>query len=122
MMRFLLPAVVAAVLVGSAGAATISSGLRGFVMRGPVSPVCVAEQPCSAPAKGVTLDFSRNGRTVGRTTTNAKGWYRVTLRPALYSVGIASAQTAGRGLAPTRATVITGRYRRLDFSIDTGIR
>ncbi len=91
-------------------------------MRGPITPVCAAEQPCSAPAKGVTLVFSRNGRTVGRTTTNAEGWYRVTLRPGLYTVGITSTQTSGHRLKPTRADVITDHYRRLDFSIDTGIR
>ena len=52
-----LVALVAAVAASSAGAAsgTTSSGLRGLVTRGPIVPVCAAGQPCSEPAKNVTL-------------------------------------------------------------------
>ena len=39
-------------------------------MRGPIAPVCVAGQPCSEPAKNVTLVFVRNGRVARRTKTN----------------------------------------------------
>ena len=36
--------------------ATLSRGsFAGLVKRGPITPVCVAEQPCDEPAKGVTL-------------------------------------------------------------------
>jgi hypothetical protein len=119
-MRIFLTALVAALLAGSAGATT-SSGLHGRVMRGPTSPVCIAERPCNAPAKGLTLVFSRNGRAVGRTITSAEGFYRVALARGLYGVA-AGTSAANHRLQPTRADVLAGQYRRLDFSIDTGIR
>ena len=122
-MRWFLTACAAAVvLAGSAAARTSSSGLWGVVMRGPTTPVCTAEEPCSAPAKGVTLVFWRNGQPVGRATTNADGRYRLALGPGVYSVHTGTAQSIGRRLEPTRAQVLSGRYKRLDFSIDTGIR
>jgi hypothetical protein len=117
-----LAVVAAAVAVSSAGAATTPSGLRGLVTRGPIVPVCAAGQPCDGPAKNVTLAFVRNGRVVRRTTTNELGRYRVALAPGLYAVRLQVKQRIGRGLQPTRARVVTGRFRRVDFSIDTGIR
>ena len=112
----------AVIAVSSAGAATSSSGLRGLVTRGPIVPVCAAGQPCSEPAKNVTLVFSRNGRVVRRATTNEKGRYRIALAPGLYAVRLKARQSIGRGLEPLRARVVPNRFRRVDFSIDTGIR
>lgn len=109
--------VVAALAVSSAGART-ASGLRGVVTRGPVSPVCVAEQPCYVPVKGRTLVFSRGGREVARTRTRRGGVYRVALRAGTYRVTVLS----GRLVEPQSVWVAHGRFRRVDFSIDTGIR
>jgi hypothetical protein len=117
-----LAALAALVAVSSAGAATTTSGLRGLVTRGPIAPVCTAEQPCDAPAKNVTLVFSRYGRVVKRATTNDQGRYRVRLAPGLYAVRLQVKQRIGRGLQPERARVVASRLRRVDFSIDTGIR
>jgi hypothetical protein len=115
-----LAALAVALVASSAGAAT--SGLRGLVTRGPIAPVCAAGQPCSEPAKDVTLVFSRSGRVVRRTRTNDQGRYRVALAPGLYTVRLTPRPSIGRGLAPVRARVVRARFRRLDFSIDTGIR
>jgi hypothetical protein len=117
-----LAALAAAVAASSAGAATTPSGLRGLVTRGPIVPVCTAEQPCDAPAKNITLVFSRNGRVMRRATTNDQGRYRVRLAPGLYTVRLQVKQRIGRGLQPQRARVVASRYRRVNFSIDTGIR
>ena len=117
-----LAALAAAVAASSAGAATTTSGLRGLVTRGPITPVCVAGQPCSEPARNVTLVFSRNGRVVRRTRTNDQGRYRVALGPGLYAVRLTPKPSIGRGLEPQRARVMRARFRRVDFSIDTGIR
>jgi hypothetical protein len=118
----LLAALAAVVAVSSAGAATSSSGLRGLVTRGPIVPVCTAEQPCYGPAKNVTLVFVRNGRVVRRATTSEQGRYRVALPVGLYAVRLQVKQRIGRGLEPSRARVMANRFRRIDFSIDTGIR
>lgn len=114
----------ALVLAGAAGARTTtsSSGLRGIVTRGPITPVCAVEQPCTGPARNVTLLFSRNARVMGRAVTNDEGRYRVRLPAGLYSVRRPGAVTIGRGLEPDHARVRAGRFMRVDFFIDTGIR
>ena len=116
-MRVLLTVLVVCAAAGSAGASTNPSGLWGEVRRGPIVPVCVAEQPCDAPAKNVTLAFVRNGNVVRRATTNEQGRYRVRLAAGTYSVRL-----PGRSLDPVQARVRAGRFVRMDFSIDTGIR
>jgi hypothetical protein len=121
-MRMLLIVLLAFAAAGSAGASTTSSGLWGEVRRGPVTPVCVAEQPCYVPAKGVTLLFVRSGVVVRRVTTNDVGRYRVRLAAGTYSVRLPEKPAIGRDLEPVRARVRAGRFVRIDFSIDTGIR
>ena len=120
MRRIALLALVLA--VAPAGAAIVPSGLRGVVTRGPITPVCAAERPCDAPAKHATLLFSRHGSIVGRTTTDMEGRYRIQLPPGLYQVSRTVASKIGRGLEPDQARVRSGRFVRVDFSIDTGIR
>ena len=123
-MRVLLTLLVVCAAAGSAGAgaSTNPSGLWGMVKRGPITPVCVAEQPCYAPAKGVTLVFVRGGVVVRRATTNDLGRYRVRLAAGTYFVRLPQRPAIGRDLQPVRARVRAGGYRRVDFSIDTGIR
>jgi hypothetical protein len=110
-------AMVLAVLVGPASATT-STGLRGLVTKGPITPVCVAGDACTAPAKGVTMTFTRRG--VAHTVrTGTDGRYRIQLAAGSYAVRIASARF---GFAPRVATVEAGRMSVRNFSIDTGIR
>jgi hypothetical protein len=78
--------------------------------------------PCSAPAKKVTLLFSRNDRVMGRVVTDAEGRYRLPLPSGVYSVRRPPAPLIDRRLDPTRVRVYRGRFVRTDFSIDTGIR
>jgi hypothetical protein len=113
-----------AALVAAASGQAIGyrSGLRGTVMRGPTSPVCVAEQPCTAPASHQTLLFWRDGRVVARTTTDLSGRYQIALAPARYRVSRTTAANIGRGLEPFVVRVVSGRFSTVDFSIDTGIR
>ena len=111
-------------LVAVAGAqATLGPGsLAGVVKRGPITPVCMVEQPCDAPAKNVTLLFSRNDRVVGRVVTDEQGRYHLRLPAGLYSVRRPSTPSIDRKLEPNHVRVYAGRTRRIDFSIDTGIR
>lgn len=121
-MRAFVASIAVLVAAGSAGASTSPSGLWGVVTRGPITPVCVAEQPCYERAKDVTLVFVRNGRVVRRATTNEKGRYRVRLAAGAYVVRLAKKPRVGRGLEPVRVRVRSARFVRVDFSIDTGIR
>ncbi len=123
-MRRLAPVAVAAAALalgcGASGAGT-SSGLKGRVMRGPITPVCRVNVPCDEPARGVRLLFSRSGRVVARATTNQKGWYRVALRPGRYTVRTNRPGFEARP-QPSSATVRRGIFARRDFMLDTGIR
>jgi hypothetical protein len=112
----------ALVLVAGAQATPPRGTLTGVVRRGPISPVCAAEQPCDGPAVDVALAFVRSGTTIGRAVTNGAGRYRLRLPAGAYVVRRASASSPDRRLEPKRARVYAGRVTRVDFSIDTGIR
>ena len=117
-MRIVATLLVATVLAGGAGAASVTSGLYGTVTRGPISPVCKVGTPCTAPAAGAVLVFLKKGREAGRVRTHRDGTYRITLPGGTYAVRVSPA----RPLRPVAAWVRTGHFRHVDFSIDTGIR
>jgi hypothetical protein len=119
-------AMLAALATGSAsaGAATTgspASGLRGVVMRGPTSPVCIEEKPCEEPAAGIVLRFSRAGTTVARVKTGQQGGYQVRLPRGMYTVTTPH-RRVGVGLTPRVVRVLEGRVARVDFHLDTGIQ
>ena len=121
--KLLLIVTAAALLIAHGAYATSSpSGLRGTVTRGPITPACAAEQPCSEPARNVTLVFLMGNRVTGRTITDSAGRYRIRLAPGRYRVSRTAQPQIGRGLQPEQARVLPGRFARVDFSIDTGIR
>ena len=97
-------------------------GLHGVVTRGPTTPVCKAGSPCTAPAVGADLVFSRAGHTDIRIRTGAGGRYSIMLAPGLYLVSLSTTPRIGFALRPTTVRVTEGTNRRIDFSIDTGIR
>ena len=94
--------------------------IHGVVMRGPTQPVCQVGKPCSAPAVGVTLVFSRAGHMPVRVKTVKGGRYSVRLAPATYKVSTAPRMTIGTGVRP--ATVRVHAAATVNFYIDTGIR
>ena len=112
-MRAVIVTALLAILPGS----TATTGLRGHVTIGPLTPVCRAGTPCSGPAKRVTLSF-RHVFLVHKTVTDGLGNYRIGLGPGTYLV------TASRGMSvrPVSVTVVSGRMKVVNLSIDTGIR
>jgi hypothetical protein len=109
----LLPGLTLPVVAG----ATLPSGLHGHVRIGPTTPVCRVDIPCSKPAAGVTISFTRNAR-VTRVKTGLKGGYSVRLAPGRYRVR----SNVGLSIRPAEARVVEGKVLSLNFSIDTGIR
>lgn len=102
--------------------ALAASGLHGIVSRGPIQPVCQAGSPCTAPAVGAVLVFSRNGRIAARVRTLAGGRYTVRLAAGTYTVRLSPVPRIGAGITPREVRVPGGASRRIDFMIDTGIR
>src|SRR5690349_3026554 len=86
-------------------AAAGGTGLRGLVTKGPITPVCRAETPCSAPAARVTITFLARGLAKS-VTTGANGRYLILLPAGTYAVRIPSARF---GAKPRVATVVAGR-------------
>jgi hypothetical protein len=105
----------------AADASASRSGLYGSVREGPTQPVCRANASCDRPATNLRLRFIRNGMTVAAVHTDARGRYRVALRPGRYAV-----RTERNGLGsiiePSDVTVPSARYARVNFYRDTGIR
>jgi hypothetical protein len=94
----------------------VGTGVAGTVTRGPITPVCVAEQPCDGPAPGIRVSISQQGAIVERTTTAADGTFAVALFPGRYLCTVA-------GRAPSQTfDVETGDVTHLDVRVDTGIR
>jgi hypothetical protein len=120
-MKFLATAVLAFALTASAAGGAVGSGLKGVVLIDPAYPVCRVGQPCTKPARYVTLTFAHQGRVVARTKTGADGSYRITLKPGTYAVA-APRERVGSQLEPRRVAVRTGRYRRVVFKLDIGIQ
>ena len=117
----LLSSLVLALAAGAQASPTHGT-LAGLVTRGPITPVCAAEQPCDEPAAHVTLVFSHVGREIARVTTGADGRYRLRLPATTYQVRRARSGAPDRKLDPHTVLVKAGRLLRIDFSIDTGIR
>jgi hypothetical protein len=109
-------------LLALAFMARSGSGLHGRVVISPARPVCVKDQPCTAPDKNDVLAFWRSGRRVASTRTDSEGRYRVTLAPGRYRVTAPKRTGIGRGLSPSAVVVPSGRYARVNFSLDIGIR
>jgi len=93
------------------------TGIAGAIRRGPLTPMCVAEQPCDGPAPGVAVDVVQGGAVIAHVTTGPDGRYYVLAAPGDYVV-----RAAGRGLTPLPVHVQAGHFAEIDFLIDTGIR
>lgn len=119
-------ALLAAGILAAAGAFASAapapgSGLYGVVRKGPIRPVCIAAEPCEAPAQ-VTLVFSRRGHDVVLARSRAGGRYRAALAPGYYAVRTVERIGIRRSIAPRVVRVRRSRWDRIDFLIDTGIR
>jgi hypothetical protein len=114
-----VPAVVLLVMAAAASGST-RSGVYGTLTRGPITPVCVAEQPCTAPVPNTAIRFYAAGteHLVGQTRTGGDGRYRMVLPAGRYTVRV----VPQRRLRTAAIRVPVARFVHLDLSIDTGIR
>jgi hypothetical protein len=120
-MRLVLVLLALPLLSACGGAAQQSlhsgaGGLQGTVVRGPITPTCSQNTSCTAPARGLTLTFSKDGKVVARAKTGDDGSYRVELSAGRYFV------LGPQPVRPQHVDVSGDGFRRVDFSIDTKIR
>jgi hypothetical protein len=101
------------------GQANEQARLSGIVRIGPTPGPCVVDTPCSRPARGVELVFSRRGHDGVRTTSDERGRYAVTVEPGRYQI-LAANYPAPATLDPATVTVVADT--RLNLSIDSGVR
>jgi hypothetical protein len=93
------------------------TGIAGGVRRGPITPVCVAGEPCDGPASGVGVTVESGATTIARLLTGADGRFVVHVPPGVYVVRVSA-----RRVAPAAVRVRAGAFANVSFSIDTGIR
>jgi hypothetical protein len=98
-----------------------STGLEGTVLSGPTRPVCLVDQPCTAPFKS-GFEVRQTGQVVARFESDSDGHFLILLAPGTYSVSPdASAPLLARADAH-QVTVGPGELTHVQLEFDTGIR
>jgi hypothetical protein len=124
----LLLFLLAAAGCGTAGpGAPPGAGVEGVVTLGPQCPVeqegvpCPAEPPAGVPvivSERIPGELYAPGPEVARTTTDAKGAFRVDVAPGEYVV----TAEAGMSCELMDVTVVAAEHVRVTVPCDTGIR
>jgi hypothetical protein len=96
--------------------------MRSCLLVAVVALLVPADAPTATGSGLWTIVFVRNSREAARVTTRRDGFYRITLRPGVYNVRTLKKISIGNALEPSSVTVRSGRWTRVDFFIDTGIR
>ena len=100
------------------------SGIEGHVTAGPTCPVARPDDPACAdrPLEGVTIVvLTAAGNEAGRTTTDASGYYGITLPSGPYTIEPQPVQGMVHGSPPVPVVVGEG-VTTVDIPYDTGIR
>jgi hypothetical protein len=109
---------------GGGGILPGGTGIQGHVLAGPTCPVVRPNDPNCAdrPLAGVTIVvLTANGTEAGRTTTDANGFYAITLPSGPYTIEPQQAEGMLRGSPPIDVVVGDGIVT-VDVPYDTGIR
>ena len=115
-------AAVLATLRCTDGLGTGATGLTGQVVRGPVTPVCVAERPCDAPFSA-HFTVLRDQRRVADFTSDTLGNFLVHLPPGTYMVRAADdAPIMSPQFQVKQVVVGADALTTVTLEFDTGIR
>jgi hypothetical protein len=98
-----------------------TTGLTGVVTRGPVTPVCRVDLPCSAPFVG-TFSVLQGTKVIGTFQSDSEGRFTVMLYPGTYSVVLTDATLLGPFRQSKTVTVVSPGLTTVNLEFDTGIR
>jgi hypothetical protein len=99
-----------------------TTGLEGHMIRGPVQPVCISDQPCEEPF-AATFHVKRGGTSVAEFSSGGDGYFLVFLEPGDYEiVPAAEAPLADPEQQAQPVSVGKTGLTRIELSFDTGIR
>jgi hypothetical protein len=108
--------------VPSAPASASAARLEGQVLRGPITPVCRLDVPCSA-GFSATFQVYRASQLVSEFTTDAQGNFGLSLAPGTYTVVPPSNAPIMNARSQTRTVVVGDQgVTRVVLEFDTGIR
>ncbi len=112
------------VLVEEDRSGTRTSGIHGFVTKGPMCPVAREDQSCPDEALQATLVvLGASGSEIDRVRSGPDGSYSVPLAPGTYILSPQSLAGSPFPRAEDRTvTVSEGRWQVADVRYDTGIR
>jgi hypothetical protein len=115
-------ALLGAILISSATAQTISSGIEGVIMVSPSRPGPTRRDgPSAAPAGNLEFAVKREDAKVAVFTTDAEGRFRVSLPPGHYTV---MREDAGAKIGHWRfeTDVKPGEMTKVQWTGDSGMR
>ena len=102
--------------------AGMDTGLTGFVMRGPVTPVCQPDVPCSAPFSAHFVVW-QGSHLVASFRFDTHGHFTVALAPGQYRLVPGSDAPIIDPEAQTKNVVVgPGELTTVQFDFDTGLR
>lgn len=102
--------------------ASISTGLTGTALRGPIMPVCQENVPCDGPLTA-RFDVLRGGSVVASFRSDAEGKFVVRLRPGEYSIRPAADAPVMSPTMQTRTVTVNPEgLTEVQLVFDTGIR
>jgi hypothetical protein len=104
--------------------ATVTSGITGVVLLGPMCPVMRVDDPCpDQPFAATLLIRDSQGRELCSVPSGDDGRFQVDLPPGLYEVvPLASAESGLPFAAAQWVTVAPGQYTAVTVTYDSGIR
>lgn len=102
---------------------TTGSGIEGTTVSGPTCPNQPVRSACpNQPLQATLQVLGASGRVVVRFKSGEDGHFKVSLPPAIYTLG--SADTGAQAHArPQTVTVVPGKYTQVgEVVLDSGIR
>ena len=101
---------------------TVTTGLTGVVVRGPITPVCQIQVPCDAPFSA-TFSVEQNARRISEFRSDADGRFSVMLPAGVYRiVPGADAPIMSPQLQAKMVEVLPVGLTTVRLEFDTGIR